>query len=66
MDEDKAKQLAELLDGDVWDSGFGTWLVVKERSSDGKIVAFSDEVVCVYADHDELQTGQPEESITIV
>jgi hypothetical protein len=47
MDEEKAKRLADVIGGDVWDSGGGTCLVLKRRS-DGNIVALSDEAVCVY------------------
>ena len=65
MDEDKAKLLADVIGGDVWDSGGGTCLVLKRRS-DGKVVAFSDEVVCVYADDEALQEGKPLETILLV
>ena len=65
MDEDTAKQLASLIGGETWDSGGGICLVVRKRS-DGKVVAFSDESVCVYDDENALQAGEPSESLILV
>lgn len=65
MDEEKAKLLADVIGGDVWDSGGGICLVLKHRS-DGKIVALSDEVVCVYENEDELQEGKATESVVLI
>jgi hypothetical protein len=65
MDEEKAKLLADLIGGDVWDSGGGICLVLKHRS-DGKVVAFSDEVVCVYENDEALQEGKALESVLLV
>ena len=65
MDEKKAKQLAEIIGGDVWDTGGGICLVLKYRP-DGRIVAFSDEVICVYENDDSLQKGKALESVLLV
>jgi len=64
MDETKAKQLAELLGGEPWQSGGDIWLVVIRRA-DGKVVAISDEVVCEYADETALEGGEPDNSINL-
>lgn len=65
MDEEKAKLLADVIGGDVWDSGGGICLVLKRRS-DGKIAALSDEVVCVYKNNESLQGGKALESVLLV
>ena len=65
MDEENAKQIANILGGEVWDSGGGICLVLKRRS-DSRIAALSDEAVCVYADEEELQGGKPQETILLV
>jgi hypothetical protein len=65
MDEERAKQLAEIIGAEVWDSGGGICLVLKHRS-DGRIVAFSDEVVCVYENNESLQSGKAMESVLLV
>lgn len=65
MDEENAKQIADILGGEVWDSGGGICLVLKRRS-DSRIVVFSDEVVCVYENEEELQGGKPQETILLV
>ena len=65
MDEFTARQLAEILSADTWNSGGDLWIVFKRRS-DGMVVAFTDESVCLYADEDAMHTGDPEEAIVIV
>lgn len=64
MDETKAKQLAELLGGEPWQSGGDIWLVVIRRA-DGKVVAISDEVVCEYAVEAALEGGEPETAVSL-
>lgn len=64
MDEDKAKALAELLGGEPWQSGGDVWLVLIRRA-DKRIVAFTDDVVCEYADQEAFEGGEPENSIVI-
>ena len=65
MDQERAEQLAAILDGETWDSGGDIWLVLKKRT-DGRIVVFSDELVAVYSDIDAVQGGKPEENILLV
>jgi hypothetical protein len=66
MDEDNAQRLAEILGGEIWDSGGGICLVLKHRS-DGKIVAISDETISVYGSEEGLISGdKPLESILLV
>ena len=62
--EQKARKLAELLGGHYFNSGGGVWLAYVERS-DGKIVAFSDELVAVYNSVDEIG-GDPISEIELV
>ncbi len=64
MNEEQADAVAAALGGEAWNSGGGTYLVVLHRS-DGKVVAISAEVVCVYADDDALQTDEPIESVVL-
>ena len=65
MDEQQAKALAEIIEGEPWNSGGDIWLVCRERQ-DGHIVAFSDESVCEYASKEALENGSPISSIVIV
>jgi hypothetical protein len=66
MDEENAQHLAEILGGEIWDSGGGICLVLKHRS-DGKIVAISDETLSVYGSEEELLSGgKPLESLLLV
>jgi hypothetical protein len=61
MDEIQAEAVAKALGGDIWNSGGEMYLVILRRS-DGRVVAISDESVCVYASEDALQSAQPLES----
>ena len=65
MAESDARAIAGILGGEVWNSGGDIYLVVLERA-DGRVVAISDDVVCEYANRDELETGQPSSSIALV
>lgn len=47
MDQQRADQLSKILGGDVWQSGGGIFLIIIKRQ-DGKLVVFSDEMVCEY------------------
>ena len=58
MDAERAKLLAEIIGGDVWDSGGGICLVLKHRT-DGRIVAFSNEGVSVYLNEEAVQGSEP-------
>lgn len=53
MDEERAKLLAQILGGDYFNSGGGVYLVYITRQ-DGKVVAFSDELVAVYDSVDNI------------
>ena len=64
MDEKKAKELAELLGGNVWNSGGDVWLVRLERS-DGKLVVMSEEVVCEYDNEKAFEDNKSNNSIII-
>ena len=65
MTESDTREIARVFGGEVWNSGGDINLVVLERS-DGRVVAISDEVICEYANREELETGQPLNSITLV
>ena len=66
MDERQAKLVAEALGGRVWQSGGGLWMVLLTRS-DGKVVAITDESVCLYESEDALvSSAQAEESLVLV
>ena len=65
MDEQAAVAVAEALGGETWNSGGGMWLVLFRRA-DGKIVALTDESLCVYGDEEVLQgVGDPETSVAL-
>jgi hypothetical protein len=65
MDEKQAKMMAKALGGDTWQSGGDVWLVLK-RTSDGRIVSFSDESVVEYASETDFEEGKQKSSIVIV
>jgi hypothetical protein len=44
MNELQAKQVAEALSGETWQSGGGIWLVLI-RQGTGKLVVISDEAI---------------------
>jgi len=44
MNELQAKQIAEALSGEIWQSGGGIWLVLL-RQGNGKLVVISDEII---------------------
>lgn len=65
MDERTASAVADMLGGEIWNSGGSIWLVLFRRS-DGKMVALSDESVCVYSDETVLLFGgAPETSLLL-
>lgn len=57
MNEQQANALAAALGGYAWNSGGGIWLVLKERA-DGRLVVFSDEMVCEYAGAEAFHDGE--------
>ena len=65
MDEQAAVAVAKALGGETWNSGGDIWLVLSRRA-DGKIVALTDESLCVYADEEALQSiGDAETSVAL-
>ncbi len=58
MDEDRAKTVAEALDGEPWEGGGDMWLVIFRRA-DGRVVTLSREVVCEYMDEAAFEGGRP-------
>ncbi len=44
MNELQAKQIAEALSGETWQSGGGIWLVLL-RQGNSKLVVISDEII---------------------
>src|SRR4051812_17299856 len=64
MTEEQANVVAEALGGDVWNSGGDVLLVTMQRA-DGKVVAISSDVVCVYDSMEDLQSAEPKESIVL-
>ena len=64
MTEEQAKQIAELMGADYWNSGGDMYLVIFRRT-DGSIAALSDEAVCEYKNIEELETGKPSRPITL-
>jgi hypothetical protein len=65
MDERTASAVADMLGGEIWNSGGSIWLVLFRRS-DGKMVVLSDESVCVYSDETVLLGGgTPETSLLL-
>jgi hypothetical protein len=49
MNQKQAELLAKAVGGDAWQSGGGVWVVTLNRE-DGRLVVFSGEAVCEYAD----------------
>lgn len=64
MNESDAKKLAEVLGGDAWHSGGGIWLV-KLMNPEGRLVVFSDDLVCEYADEDAFREGNALQEIVL-
>ena len=65
MDEKKAKKLADILNGQAWQSGGGIWLVLK-RFQDGRLVVISEEAVCEYASEEDFESGSHQQAILLV
>jgi len=64
MDEHHAKAVADALGGEAWQSGGGIWLVLIRRD-DGRIVAISQDAVCLYADDESLDSARSVECIAL-
>lgn len=64
MNEYEAKQIAQSLSGEAWQSGGGVWLVILRQGS-GKLVAVSDEAVCEYDDEQNFEQSIPTKTILL-
>ena len=65
MEKDKAIQLAELLNGEAWNSGGGLYIVLI-RNSLGGIVGITDDSICLYANEEALEEGFSEQAFLLV
>jgi hypothetical protein len=64
LNELTAPVVATALGGDAWQSGGGIWLIVK-RTSDGRVVTISQEVVNEYANEEAFEEDRPKSSLMI-
>ena len=62
MNEEQAKQIAQTLSGEAWQSGGGVWLVLL-RQGNGKLVVISDEAVCEYDNEHHFEHSHPTQTI---
>ena len=63
--EDRMKAIADALNGNLWQSGGGIWVVIC-RKKDGKVVVISDESVCEYENEDAFENSKPTRSINLI
>jgi hypothetical protein len=64
MNEYQARQIAEALSGEIWQSGGGIWLVLL-RQGNSKLVVISDEAVCEYDDEQHFEESKPAKAILL-
>jgi hypothetical protein len=64
MNEMQAKQVAEALSGETWQSGGGIWLVLI-RQGNGKLIVISDESVCEYDDEKHFEESKHSKAILL-
>ena len=64
MDERQANSVADALGGEAWQSGGDVWLVLLRRAG-GRLVVFSDDVVCEYPSEASFEENRPEKSILL-
>jgi hypothetical protein len=64
MTEQQAEAVAEILEGQTWQSGGGVWLVLCRRA-DGHLVVISDDVVCEYENEGAFEQAKPCKSIVL-
>lgn len=62
--EGQARQIAQVLSGEAWQSGGGIWLVLL-RQANGKLVVISDEAVCEYDDEKHFEKSKPAKAILL-
>ena len=65
MEKEKAQKLAELLNGDAWNSGGGLYIVLIHNSLGG-IVGITDDSICLYANEQALEEGFSEQAFLLV
>jgi len=59
-----APVVATALGGDAWQSGGGIWLIVK-RTTDGRVVTISPEVVNEYSNEEAFEEDRPKISLVM-
>lgn len=64
MNEEQAKALAGITGGDPWQSGGGIWLAVK-RTTDGRVISMSGEIVIEYEDEEAFQDDRRQKEIVL-
>jgi hypothetical protein len=64
LNELTAPLVAAALDGDAWQSGGGIWLIVK-RTTDGRVVTISPEVINEYANEEAFEEDRPKSSLVM-
>jgi len=64
LNELTAPEMATALGGDAWQSGGGIWLIVK-RTTDGRVVTISPEVVNEYANEEAFEEDRPKSSLVM-
>lgn len=64
MDEIQATKIAEILGGEIWQSGGDIWLVVMRRK-DGHIVVISDDAICEYMSETDFENSKANKSILL-
>jgi hypothetical protein len=64
MSERQAVAVAGALGGEAWHSGGGIWLV-RFTNPGGRLVVFSDDLVCEYRDEDAFRQGEAYQTIAL-
>ena len=64
LNELTAPVVATALGGDTWQSGGGIWLIVK-RTTDGRVVTISPEVVKEYENEEAFEEDRPKSSLVM-
>jgi hypothetical protein len=64
MNEIQATKIAEVLGGEIWQSGGEIWLVIIRRN-DGHLVVISDEVICEYKDEKSFEENEAMSSVLL-
>jgi hypothetical protein len=64
LNELTAPIVAAALGGDAWQSGGGIWVIVK-RTSDGRVLTLSPEVINEYANEEAFEEDRPESTLVM-